>query len=180
MNAGKKNKFNRSSSLPPNLWKELDQWRCTCRLVNRGGGRMEWNWDRRWYTTTQEKYHLCIPFLGTARPQFQFHVSVSDLCILRISQHISCTQNRRIDLGNMYKSLTDTWVWKLGLWPRNSFSGNICFQFSVLVLCSAAWLSQTWFISWALPFPNNRNTLQAPLCWISNADTVLCYSYLWF
>jgi hypothetical protein len=23
-----------------------------------------------------------------------------------------------------------------GLWPRNSFSGNICFQFSVLVLCS--------------------------------------------
>ncbi len=27
-------------------------------------------------------------------------------------------------------------MWKLGLWPRNSFSGNICFQFSVLVLCS--------------------------------------------
>jgi hypothetical protein len=23
-----------------------------------------------------------------------------------------------------------------GNWPRNSFSGNICFQFSVLVLCS--------------------------------------------
>jgi hypothetical protein len=21
-------------------------------------------------------------------------------------------------------------------WPRNSFSGNICFEFSVLVLCS--------------------------------------------
>ncbi len=28
-------------------------------------------------------------------------------------------------------------MWKLGLWPRNSFSGNICFEFSVLVLCSA-------------------------------------------
>jgi hypothetical protein len=28
-------------------------------------------------------------------------------------------------------------MWKLGLWPRNSFSGNICFQFSALVLCSA-------------------------------------------
>ncbi len=27
-------------------------------------------------------------------------------------------------------------MWKLGLWPRNSFSGNICFEFSVLVLCS--------------------------------------------
>ncbi len=25
----------------------------------------------------------------------------------------------------------------LGLWPRNSFSRNRCFQFSVLVLCSA-------------------------------------------
>jgi hypothetical protein len=27
-------------------------------------------------------------------------------------------------------------MWKLGLWPCNSFSGNICFEFSVLVLCS--------------------------------------------
>jgi hypothetical protein len=28
-------------------------------------------------------------------------------------------------------------MWKLGLCVRNSFSGNICFQFSELVLCSA-------------------------------------------
>jgi hypothetical protein len=27
-------------------------------------------------------------------------------------------------------------MWKLGLWPRNSFTGNICFEFSVLVLSS--------------------------------------------
>ncbi len=27
-------------------------------------------------------------------------------------------------------------MWKLGLWPRNSFSGYICFEFSALVLCS--------------------------------------------
>jgi hypothetical protein len=26
---------------------------------------------------------------------------------------------------------------ELGLWPRNSFSGNICLEFSALVLCSA-------------------------------------------
>jgi hypothetical protein len=26
-------------------------------------------------------------------------------------------------------------MWKLGLWPRNSILANICFQFSVLVLC---------------------------------------------
>jgi hypothetical protein len=28
-------------------------------------------------------------------------------------------------------------MWKLGLWPCDSFSGHICFEFSVLVLCSA-------------------------------------------
>jgi hypothetical protein len=28
-------------------------------------------------------------------------------------------------------------MWKLGLRPCNSFSGNICFEFSVLCLCSA-------------------------------------------
>jgi hypothetical protein len=29
-------------------------------------------------------------------------------------------------------------MWKLGLWQRYSFSGNICFEVSVLALCSAA------------------------------------------
>jgi hypothetical protein len=28
-------------------------------------------------------------------------------------------------------------MWKLGLRPRNSFPGNICFEYSVLSLCSA-------------------------------------------
>jgi hypothetical protein len=28
-------------------------------------------------------------------------------------------------------------MWKLGLRQRNSFLGNICFEFSILVLCSA-------------------------------------------
>jgi hypothetical protein len=32
---------------------------------------------------------------------------------------------------------TDTCMWKLGLWPRNYFSWNISFKFSVMVLCSA-------------------------------------------
>ncbi len=47
----------------------------------------------------------------------------------------SCSRIGRPMVG-LYKSLTDTWMWKLGLRPRNSFSGNICFKFSVLCLCS--------------------------------------------
>ncbi len=37
----------------------------------------------------------------------------------------------------LYKSLTDTWMWKLGLRLRNSSSRNVCFEFSVLCFCSA-------------------------------------------
>ncbi len=44
--------------------------------------------------------------------------------------------NRQIEMVGIYKSLTETWMRKLVLCPRNSFSGNICFKFSVLCLCS--------------------------------------------
>jgi hypothetical protein len=37
-----------------------------------------------------------------------------------------------------YKWFTDTGMLKLGLRPRNSFSGNICFKFSLLCLCSVS------------------------------------------
>ncbi len=50
-----------------------------------------------------------------------------------IGPHVSCNTFGRSIMG-IYKSLTDTWMWKLGLRQRNS--GNICFEFSVLVLCS--------------------------------------------
>jgi hypothetical protein len=68
-------------------------------------------------------------------PNLHIHVFVSDLNIPRIGPHISCSRIGRSIVG-IYKPLTDTCIWTLGLWPRNSFSGNICFQFSVLVLCS--------------------------------------------
>ncbi len=41
----------------------------------------------------------------------------------------------------IYNSLTDTWMWKLGLRPRYSFSGNICFKFSAFCLCSMVFCS---------------------------------------
>ncbi len=69
-------------------------------------------------------------------PSFHIHVSVSDLYIPRISPHISCSRTGRL-IVEIYKSLTYTRMWKLGLWPHNSFSGNICFEFLVLVLGSA-------------------------------------------
>jgi hypothetical protein len=45
-------------------------------------------------------------------------------------------------------------MWKLGLWPLNSFSGNICFEFSVLVLCvlEAAYASAVVLIWLQPPF----------------------------
>ncbi len=54
------------------------------------------------------------------------------------SVHIfSCGRIGRLIVGiNVNKSLTATWMWKLGLSLRNSFHGNICFEFSVLCLCS--------------------------------------------
>jgi hypothetical protein len=73
-------------------------------------------------------------------PNFQIQVSVNDLCIPRIGPHILLHQNRQTDCGNiLYKSLTYTCM-LVGTKPSNSFSGNICFEFSVLCLCSGvAW-----------------------------------------
>ncbi len=91
----------------------------------------------------QRKSPLVIPFLGTAWPPYQFpHSSgpVSDLYIPRIGPHISCSRTDRSIVG-IYKSLTNTGMWILGLRPLNSFSGNICSEFSVLVLCSAGYMS---------------------------------------
>ncbi len=73
-------------------------------------------------------------------PNFHIHVSVSDLYIPRIGPHISSSRKGRPIVG-IYTVIrshtdTDTWMWKLGLRPRYSFSGNICFKFSAFCLCS--------------------------------------------
>ncbi len=52
--------------------------------------------------TLQGKSHLCIPFLGIARPQsLPIDVSVSDLYIPMILPHISLQQNWQTDPGNI-------------------------------------------------------------------------------
>ncbi len=68
-------------------------------------------------------------------------MSLSDLYIPRISLHISSSRTGRPIVGiyniHIINWLTDTWMWKLGLRTRYSFSGNICFKFSAFCLCSA-------------------------------------------
>ncbi len=84
--------------------------------------------------TLQRKSQLCIPFLGIAQSQSQYSHSCVCERFISIGSHI-CSRIGRSIVG-IYKSLTVTWMWKVGLWPRNSFSGNICFEFPVLCLCS--------------------------------------------
>jgi hypothetical protein len=87
--------------------------------------------------TLQRKPHICIHFLRIAKPISTFMcLWAIYIGISRISPHISCSRIGRSIVG-ILKPLTDTWMWKSGLRPRNSFSGNICLELSVLVLCSA-------------------------------------------
>ncbi len=67
----------------------------------------------------QRKPHLCIPVLGIARPQSQFPHSF--VC-------------ERKPIMGIYDSLSDAWMWKLGLRPHSSFSGVISLEFLVLCL----------------------------------------------
>ncbi len=63
-------------------------------------------------------------------PNIHIYVSVTVLNIPRIGPHIFLQQNRQTDFGNIKIAHKHF----LG----NSFSWNICFEFSVLCLCSAS------------------------------------------
>jgi hypothetical protein len=88
---------------------------------------------------TATKIPIMYSFSGNIAsfsPNFNIHVSVSDLYSPRIGLHISSSRIGRPIVG-INNSLTDAWMWKLGLRSRYSFSGNICFEISVFCLCSA-------------------------------------------
>ncbi len=87
----------------------------------------------------QRKSHLCVPRKGIARPQSQF--PHGPLIFLQ--------QNRQ--------TLTDTWMWKLGLRPRNSFSGNIYIELTVLCLCSVSFFVTSVKLHCADCFHDQRN-----------------------
>ncbi len=101
---------------------------CACCLstswtVMRGGG-----WLSIAHCNGNFVYIFLFWELRGLSPNFYIHVSVSDLYIPRIGPHISSSRKGRLIVG-IYNSLTDTWMWKLGVRPRYSFSGNIFSQF---------------------------------------------------
>jgi hypothetical protein len=64
-------------------------------------------------------------------PNFYIHVSVSNLYIFPQSVCLFCCRKICGPILEIYNSLTDTWMWKLGLRPHNSFSGNTLMGFSL-------------------------------------------------
>ncbi len=87
-------------------------------------------------TCTATKIPLIYSFSGNSAasaPISTFMCLWAHLYIPRISLLISSSRTGR-PIVEIYNSLTDTWMWKLGLRPRYSFSGNICFEISVFCL----------------------------------------------
>ncbi len=84
-----------------------------------------------------------IPFMCSQKKNCVVSVPISQCVSERFmypqdrSTYFPCSRIGRLIVG-IYKSLTDTCMWKLILRPRNSFSGNICFEFSLLCLCSVS------------------------------------------
>jgi hypothetical protein len=117
-----------------------------------------------------------IPFMYSQKRNYAASFPISTfmglwaIYIFPGSVHIfSCSRTGRPILG-IYKSFPHTRMWKLGLWPRNSFSGNICFKFSVLCLCSAASLGGKGEGGWLY----NDDVSRTPLQFSLEARSVAC------
>ncbi len=70
-------------------------------------------------------------YWGLSPPNFHIHASMSDLYIPTVGLPILLEEICRPILG-LYKSLTDTWMWKLGLRLRYSQKRNTWVGFSLL------------------------------------------------
>ncbi len=108
-------------------------------------------------------------------PNFHIHVSVSDLYIPSIGPHISCS---RIDksIVEIYESLTDTWMWKLGLRLRNSQKRNTLMGYSLQCTVLKGSKKTTYKIfNWDI----THSTYQRAVLLTMNAHKlVLCHSTL--
>ncbi len=86
--------------------------------------------------TLQRKSHLCIPKKGISLSgPISTFMYLWAIDIFPASVHIFSFSRVGSPIVEIYKSLTDSWMWKLGL-------RNVCFEFSVLGLCSVR--SQLW------------------------------------
>ncbi len=90
-------------------------------------GFMCWSWATTLQRQNAENLKQIVPekeYQGLS-PNFHIHVSVSELYFPTMGLPVLLEEICRRILG-IYKSLKDTWMWKLGLRPRYSQKRNIC------------------------------------------------------
>ncbi len=64
-------------------------------------------------------------------PSTYTHISVRDFYIILGSACLFCCRKICVPIMGIYRALTDTWMWKLGLMPRNSQNRNTYMGYSL-------------------------------------------------
>ncbi len=119
-----------------------------------------------------------IPFIYSFSGNWPASVQISKfICLWAIyillgSVHIfSCSRIGRPILG-IYNLLTDTWMWKLGLRPRYSFPGNICFKFFFGWNSQRYETSRIWISIWVIykTLVDINNTVGLEIDFLASVD----------